>query len=444
MILLALLSACERRTLPACDGPRTEGWAPLVSEETRLDAHTAVWEGTGIGQCVGCLALTGPAVATAPFVADRGIPWRLVGTLASTEGARVIVRHVSGTGSLVEVARAVVAAGEQHVELEFTFSQPGESAEVVLEVDAGEARFDRWGLLAETWLEVEADPTVPLLLGFLIHVERDASFEESPNRWWYRQQVIEGLADVFARHDAVLTVQPDFTFVRAGERLVPGWVGDLAAAGVAFSVHLHAEEEGSAQSVGNAAQQARAAFAAAGLPEVRDMNGGFATGAWGLASREGIVSVSAFKDPDTQLGLPLAYVQPWRPEDRTGTADLDAFVEHDPDGPVVYLPGSPTREVDHPRITEFVRRQLSQALAHVREGHVNTWYFVLHVDNFVPEEEDDRDAYFADGRFEVDLAEYDRMLTEGVDPWVAARRVEPASPDTMTARVLAWEEACSD
>jgi hypothetical protein len=441
--VILLLLACARQAPPACPSPRVEAWSPVLDDEVRLDGASATWTGEGLGDCDGCVEVTGPGSASASFVANRGIPHRLVGTVTSTAGARVFVRQETGSGGIAEVAAAVLQAGQASVELGFDFTQPGESGSVVLEVDEGVATLEDWALTNEVWADVEADPAAPLLVGFLIHVERDGAFLASPERWRYRADVIEGLAEVFAPHGAILTVQPDVSFVRAAEELEPGWLGDLTARNVAYSVHVHAEDEGSAQDVGDAVATARASYAMAGL-RVTDMNGGFGTGPWGLVSREGIASVSAFKDPDTQAGTETSTTTPWRPPDGAGEADPDAFLVHDADGPVLYLPGSPTREVEHARMPSFARRQLSQALAHTRAGFVNTWYFVLHVDNFVPEDEEDREPYFTDGRFLADLAEYDRLLTEVLDPLVASGAVEHASPDSMAARALEWEAACSE
>jgi hypothetical protein len=441
--LILLLLACARGEPPACPAPRLEGFAPAVEQVTRLDASNAVWEGTGLGACDGCVEVTGPGSASASFVVNRGVAHRFVGTVTSTAGARLFVRQETGGGPTVDVAGAILDAGQTPVDLDFTFTQPGESGEIVLEVDEGVATLDTWALSYEAWEEVEAEPAAPVMVAFLIHVERDGSFTESPDRWTYRAEVIERLADVFAPHGAVLTAQPDESFVRAAGKLAPGWLGDLTVRNVAYSVHVHAEDEGSAQDVGDAVSTARASYASAGL-HVTDMNGGFGTGPWALVAREGIVSVSAFKDPDTQAGLDLAYTTPWRPPDGSGEADPTLFATHDPDGPVLYLPSAPTREVEHARMGEHVRRQMSQVLAHARAGFVNTWSFVLHVDNFVPDDEEDRDAYFTDGRFEADLDAYDALLTDVLDPLVAAGAVEYASNDEIAARVLEWEAACSE
>ncbi|MFZ5482003.1 MAG: hypothetical protein ACOZNI_34905 [Myxococcota bacterium] len=436
-----LLLACARP--PAeCDAPRMVGWEPLVEDEVRLDAASAPWEAVGSTRiaeatedCTGdaCLGVVGEA-ARAPVVLNRAVAHRLEGSIRSEAGIRVSVLGEDG-----EVVAVEAAAGEAEISTEFVPPRGGQAHVVLEPLGGGAATVHHLKVRGETWSTVDDAPVAPLLLGFVVHVEQDDSFVESEDRWSARARVIEGLSATLAAHGARLGFQPHATFVRGAAIWDATWVDARTQEGTGWSVHIHGEDDGDDLEV--AVREGRDAFRGVDV-EVGDVNGGFRTADWALLREVGYQSLSAYKDPDTQAGLALAYAQPWRPPDGAGTENPDAFATHDAAGPLVYLPGAPVREVDHARVPDFSSRVLSQALAHTRTGFVNTWYFVLHVDDFGPSDEDGRDAYLADGSLEGDLAEWDRALADVIDPLVSDGLVEYATPTQMARAWLDWEEAC--
>lgn len=445
MLLLTLLG-CDRSALPPCGTPRTAGWQPETEDEVRVDEATAAWEdddGAPHGLVEGAACSTPPCLvvaggrASTPISLNRGVAHRLTATAWADTAARVVVRQRSEDGSWREVA-ALDVDGPTDVDLAFTPDGTGDEGAIVFEA-AGAGSLDELSVQAETWSRVDADGHVPVLLGFLIHVEADGRFLVDEERWSIRARLVEGLAATLGAHGARLGLQPDVTFISGAESWEPGWLATRGAADVSYSLHVHGEEEGEPTDVADAIRRARGAFEAAGL-DVTDMNGGFSTGAWGRAAGLGVRSVSAYKDPVTQESLPAIYTQPWRPAE--GAADAESFVAHDDAGPVTYIPGSPVREVEHARVPEFVDRVVSQVHRNAREGFVNTWYFVLHVDNFLPQEDEAQASYVAGDGLAADLAHYDRMLTEVLDPLVAAGLVTYSDPAAMAAASEAWEAAC--
>lgn len=449
-----VLVGCGRDRPAICDEAVNPSWEPKIEWETRLDEAGAAWtaegEGTidaaateGCATAAPCLSATGPVTASTSLLLNRDVPHAVSASVTTDAGARLVVQHERENGNVEDLASVwVPPGGPTRVDLPFEGGGGGGEAWVALVVDEGSATLDDLEVTAETWAygDPDAEPAGTLQLGFLIHVEQDVNFPENEDTWRVRARVIEGLAQTLWAHGAKLGFQPDATFTRGAAVWEPEWYGDRALEGVGLSVHIHAEA-GTAEEVDRAVREGRDAFADLGL-DVTDLNGGYGSGPWAEMAAAGIVSLSAYKDPATAAGLPLAYTQPWRPAD--GAASLDAFPVHDPDGPLVYLPGAPRREDDHARVGGFVDRVLSQVLGHTRPDVVNTWYFVLHVDRFGPGPGDaeEAEAYFDGGAFDADLAHWDAMLTDVVDPLVAARTVKYATPSEMADSWLDWESAC--
>jgi hypothetical protein len=294
----------------------------------------------------------------------------------------------------------------------------------------------------EEWVEVPDEGNGVLDLAFVVHVESIPAATTDEASWRRAARAFEGLVDTFAAHGAGVTVQADTSLVAGAAVWDLGWLDGLAAKGAGFSVHLHDEEDGE-EGLEQAARSARQIWNEAGFP-LHGLNGGFQLAAWNLLKRSGYSSLSAFKDPTTQSGLPTAGVLPWRPAEGAGTADVERFLEHDPDGPLVYLAGALEREAAHDRFGEVASRRLSQMLAHTREGEINTTYILSHVDLFGPVAGDgaDLDAYLDGGGFDGDLALYDAWLTERADPLVASGRVRWTTLEEVADRWLEKEANC--
>lgn len=420
------------------------GWHPIVEEEVRLDAASASWEPVGPAviaevtedcDASACLGVTGGAARTSA-VLNRAVAHRLEASVWSGSGVRVSVVEEDVAGERVSVE---AAAGEAEIAAEFLTIKGGDVQVVVEPIGEGEVVVRALELRGETWAAVDDAPVAPVQLGFLIHIEQDSSFVERSDRWSARARVIEGLSGTLAAHSARLGFQPHATFVRGAATWDDAWIPARTDDGVGWSVHIHGEDDG--ESLEIAVREGRDALRDAGI-QVDDINGGFRTAEWSLLRDVGYQSLSAYKDPADQGGLALEYAQPWRPPDGAGAEEPAAFATHDDAGPLVYRPGASVREADHPRVAEFASRVLSQTLAHTRTGFANTWYLVLHVDDFGPIDEDGRATYLSDGSLERDLAEWDRALADVIDPLASDGLVAYATPTQMAQAYLDWEQAC--
>jgi hypothetical protein len=386
--MFALL-AC---TPPPCERPGVDAWAPAWTE---VDVGGA-WSseaGSVSTPCDGCADIVGEATYT--FVANRGVLHHLRGVAngATTVRAGDLDTTVDGT-----------------FDLTFTPTQDDPLATVVV----GTTSLTGFGLTIDDWAEVDTPAPGTLNLGFLIHIEADAAFATDEVKWSRKAAIIAGLADVFAANGAVLTVQADASFVRGAAVWDPAFVD---RAGLDWSLHIHPAEDGS--DLERVTREGRVALDELGV-WATDLNGGFGLGKWSTVAGVGITTVSAFKDAATQTGLPIATTRPWRLAPDASNADVEAFLVEDPEGPVVYLPGSPTSEVDHARFPDHARRVLTQARAHTTDGLYDTWYFVFHVDDFGPSDPDAFDAWLESGALDATLAPYDDLLASLDDPFVGA------------------------
>lgn len=456
MLLLLLLAGCfGGHGGQTCDAEPVVGWEAELEEEVRLTEADAVWvpggsttvDAAAVEGCVSapCVDVSGGGDASITLDLSRGVPYRLTGHLESDLGVTLLVVQLTATASFVELARVDLDPGvAADLDLPFTLDDAGSSVSIVLR-PVQSATIDEVLLVGETWSWGAEAPASPVSLGLLIHIE-DGPFEASEAEWRRGAVVIEGLAAVLHAHGAVLTVQPDPTFVRGATTWDPGWVARMSQQGVAWSAHFHGEGANDA-GFRRLLKESINAFADEGVA-LTDLNAGFSLGAWGLAASEGYTSLSAYKDPETQGGLPLQYTHPWRLAEGVTTADPAAFVTPDGDGPLVYVPGASGREGDHARWGEWAARVLSQVYSHVGTGSgggdgLDTWYFVTHVNAFGPPIDDEFDAWLAAGGLDDDLAAYDAFLTDRIDPLVTAGSLSWSSPAAMAARWSTESENCA-
>ncbi len=432
--MILLLLGCEKPPCPAAPSFFTPSLASLVILEG-TDGFTL--DG-GAVPLDGYAGFSGPGRATASLVAGRGSTYRVVYDVEASEPASLVVRFGETADDTITIAEVEVSGAGS---LEVTPVGAGRRMEVVFASD-GVVRIDDFRVEYDEWAEVNDAPTGALQLGMLVHVEDIAEIEQSPDNFTRRAVVLERLAETLAAHDAKLTYQVDVTFAQGVQNWDPGYVDRVAALSGGWSAHIHNESEGE-EAVESAARDAAVSYREIGV-DPTDINGGFQLALYERFAAAGYWSMSAYKDPSTQAGLPMDSVVPWRPRDGTGTDDVEAFLVHDDEGPLIYLGGGMQSEPAHDRVGEVARRRLSQLLAHAVDGEVNTAYLVTHVDFFSPLGDDDADwdAYIEDGRLDADLAEYDRMLSEVVDPLVDAGHVQWATSGEMGQCFRDREVAC--
>lgn len=446
--VLAWLCGCAEP--PAVPGTCARGdsprWTPATEEVERYALDDLRWmdaDGTTLPLATGdsgAGSLPFSGTAAARMIVERAVPHRLLLTLAGEAAVTVRIRSGSGTGTLL--AQRVIPPGGGAVEIPFV-QDAGQRA-VLLTLDSEDARVEAFSVRATAWQRApEAAPVAgasPLQLGVLVHTEAEPEVYSDSAAFHRRADVITDLAAMLDAHGLPLSVQADMSLARGSMGLAPDWVPALAARGASFSVHTHGEDGNTADLL-RVVDAARAAWMDFGVP-VSDQNGGFLLAPWAALSERGIRSLTAWKDARGQGALPGAAVAPWRPAD--GTVEAEAFVAHDPDGPLVYLPGAPGTDPDPRRIPDGAERMLSQALSQVRAGPPSTWYLVLHVDQFgamVPA------RAFADwragGGLAAELAPLDAWLTDAVDPRVAAGRIVYENVDGMRLSYERWERACA-
>lgn len=452
----ALLTACSGPGGDyACEGFAPDPWDPGLEPDVRVDEASAAWEAVGVAtldteattSCGAppCLAVTGPGGATLPLTLNRGVPHVVGGTMLADTPVTLTVTHATSDGPLRTLAEQSFEPGFSGAfELPVVLEAAGADVVVTLTLEEpGTATLDDFAVVGERWAASPDTPAAPVRVGVLIHVEDDPNFLLREDTWRRRARLLEGLSATFAAHGASLTLQADATFIRGAAQWDEGWIAARKAEGMGWSVHIH-DEDGE-NGVEQAIRDGRTALREAGAL-TSDLNGGFGSAPWLAARLAGINSLTAFKDPATQRGLPRVQVQPWRLGDGVGADDLDAFLLHDPEGPVLYLPGHDVREVEHARFPLVATQTLSQVLAHARPDHVNVWYWVLHVDGFGPPsdgpENPAMDAYLDGPALQEDLAAYDAFLADTTDPLVSAGSVVYDTPTGMATAWLEWSAPC--
>lgn len=429
--------------LPICPDPVTEGFDPAWESELRFDASTATWSGDMEGTPVdGAEVWTGRGTSSTELQLNRGYTYAAVGIFSADVASNVSLVVTTESGSEVTLYSWPVAAGETVViDEDLVITSSAHAFHVSVEMNGeGTSTLDLQ-LTGDQWAETpDVQAAAPVLLGFLIHIEETGALKTDEVSWQRRAAVVQALSQVLAAHGAALTLQPGESFIAGEEIWSPGWFADREAEGMTWSAHVHNEADGE-EALEKSVRTGIQNYESAGIA-VKDLNGGWNLAIWRTLAKAGLESLTAFKNPETQLDLARPHVQPWRPADGTGAADEDVFSTHDPDGPLIYLPGSGIRDADHARFSEFTRRHLSQVRAHARAGYVNTWYFMEHVDGFGPDASlDEFDEYLADG-LDADLAHIDAGLTNVIDPLVAAGEVEYSNPDAMRRDWQEWEASC--
>jgi hypothetical protein len=417
---------------------------PVTEPELRFDAATAVWDGSlGVVSAGAGLAWDGAGKVSSSLYLNRGMSYSISGTLTcATPAVLVLVQHLESGRSADLVSWSCSPGAPLQIEQEVIVSENGNSFTLALDQAAPGSGAVELQITGQQWVDVpDVVAAAPVLLGFLMHIEEAPELVSDVANWRRRAAVVEALSQALAAHGASLTLQPGQTFVEGAAVWDPSWFDARAAEGMSWSVHVHNEADG-AEELEKAVRTARHDFEDAGV-EVRDLNGGFSLGIWNRMAAAGIQSLSAFKNPDTQLDLARPRVQPWRPADGTGASDEMAFTLHDPRGPLVFLPGSGVREADPMRFSAYARRHLAQVRQHALAGYVNTWYFMEHVDGFGPDVSDpDFDAYVETGLAD-DMAEIDATLSTVIDPLVSAGEVQYSSPDAMRSAFAIWEADCA-
>jgi hypothetical protein len=162
---------------------------------------------------------------------------------------------------------------------------------------------------------------------------------------------------------------------------------------------------------------------------------------------------SAYKNWHTQETYDILINNPWRPTECNADQKIDTFVTHDPDTRIVYIPGWGQAITRHQeRVLERMRPLVSQFIYYADPDRVNTFYVVTHVDLFQSHDVEDSDSYIAydpttgtltySDEFQQDIAYWDQMLTELIDPLMAEGYLAWTSLPEMGELYLEWEANC--
>jgi pimeloyl-ACP methyl ester carboxylesterase len=263
-------------------------------------------------------------------------------------------------------------------------------------------------------------------------------------------QSILQLAEVVERHGGRLTVQAQSPFTTAAVRFGSSILSSLEARGHEIALHFHEDahlgkdSEELPPSVWSAVMKEEIGYIhTAGVEgPIRYWSGGnLYPDLLAAASGAGLEINGDWKNPLTQSTDPaLVGVNPWRPAGGPSATDLSAFSSHDPQGPIIFLPGG---EIDPQKFShkrEIIAKegdegwfnvladQVERSLASARPDRVNVCHFTVHPGEFIGDPNDP-------------FAVLDRFLEEVIDPLVAAGRVRWATFSEMADAYIAWEES---
>jgi hypothetical protein len=161
---------------------------------------------------------------------------------------------------------------------------------------------------------------------------------------------------------------------------------------------------------------------------------------------------SAYKKWTTQETYDYLINNPWRPTQTNADQNIEAFLTHDPNTQIVYIPGWGQAITRHPeRVLDRIRPLLSQFIYYADPQRVNTFYVVFHVDHFYSRTGDPNYITYnpATGtltysdEFKQHIAYWDDMLTQVVDPLVQEGYLQWTSLPEIGELYTQWEANCS-
>ncbi len=297
-----------------------------------------------------------------------------------------------------------------------------------------------------------------LLIGIGMHIEplgRTAQGYQS-GQGDYRQlpffqrhvQDLRAVAGIVERHGGRLTIQAQSPFTQVAMERNDPVLRDLAAAGHEMALHFHEDAHLGSNSSALPFQQwcdvmreeMTLVTQASGVLDLTYWSGGnLYPKLLQAASCAGLWVNSDWKNPRTQE-IPEAFhsVHPWRPAGGTDGVDFSSFVQHDPNGPVVFLPEGaydvvtyrPPGSTDEDYL-EVIARALANSVAQARPDKINVFHFTIHPGELR-------------GSSGQPFAMLETFLTQHVDPLVQAGRARWATLTEMANAYVAWEQRGGD
>ena len=303
----------------------------------------------------------------------------------------------------------------------------------------------------EDWMTCPWDCQGPrLLIGFQLHIEefvQRTAYDQDPSLFATYADTLDALARVFEAHNAVLSIQTEKTFPRADVASGRFLLRDLLRRGhgVGVQSHLgHHLREGTMPTDTERlayTRDVKEAVAQALGWEPTNLAGGFElqnVAALGVCPNcLGFISMTGLEKPFYQATKTTPqWLTPWiLPPVSLESLNHTRWLEHDPVGTLVYLPGwyaSTSFEIDcrqNPDCFAAATRSLMAALEQARPQTVQVWWCSSHL----------YQTGDANQRSRV-LAAYDAWFTQVVDPLVAQGQVAWLNFDQMAQVYLRWEK----
>ncbi len=440
--MLWWLLACTPEKV-ICLGERSSPFVPVEEEEVRAAEADLMWEpaeGSAVVEQQDCpeppcVELPSAGQMSAFVSLNRDVENRLQAWTWSEGTSRLELRRENNEGVFETLQVWSIAPGPNVLDESFSVDRPGGRSALVAVTD-GTLRIDAPLITSTAWAKVEDSGTEPVRLTFLIHVAREEGMTRVESAFQRRATVLLGIAEMLQSAGHRLTVQADDTLIYGALRWKPVWFDRMRELNVGWSIHLHGG--GTDESFTEALDASLAAYKEAGITPV-DLAGGRDGSLWSTAPDRGILTLSGYKEAETQAHLDYVSTLPWRPPE--GSSSRAEFAVDDPDGPLIYIPGALGREEDPARMAASWNTILSQAMSHAKADRVNTWYFILHLNDFGPLPTDDMDAWLASGAWEEEKKVLAASFQQALEPY--ADRLVPSVPEEMARDYIAWEESCS-
>ncbi|MBA4380836.1 MAG: hypothetical protein C0393_09235, partial [Anaerolinea sp.] len=263
-------------------------------------------------------------------------------------------------------------------------------------------------------------------------------------------QDILAVTSLVEAHGGRMTIQAQSPFTTMAISSGNTILADLAARGHEIALHFHEDahlgrnpEKLPAQTWCDVMKEEIALITqASGVTDIRYWSGGnLYTSVYEAAACAGLDVNSDWKNPKMQsTDLSLVGVNPWRPSGGTNGTDFSLFVQHDPNGTVVFLPEGQYDQTNFASMRrsdeaggdaayfEYLEQSLLASLAAAEPGKVNIFHFTVHAGEFR-------------GDPQHPFAVIEKFLTEVVDPLVASGQVQWATYSEMADAFAAWEQA---
>ncbi|MEW5938058.1 MAG: hypothetical protein AB1750_00235 [Chloroflexota bacterium] len=251
-------------------------------------------------------------------------------------------------------------------------------------------------------------------------------------------------------HGGRMTIQAQSPFTSVAIESGNTILADLAARGHELALHFHEDahlgknsETLSVQQWCDVMKQEIALIEqASGATDIRYWSGGnLYADVYAAAECAGLDVNSDWKNPKLQeTPLEFVGVNPWRPAGGTDGVNLFDFIQHDPNGAVVFLPEGQYDKTNFASMRrsddaggdeayfEYLKQSLYASLAAAEPGKVNVFHFTVHPGEFRGGPQDP-------------FGVIERFLTEVIDPLVASGRVQWATFSQMADAFKAWEAA---